>query len=502
MIGGAVFMAAVDAGGATLLPIDSEHNAIFQCLPPGTRRDPGSRACAASCSRRRAGPFRTRAARGARAGHAGAKPARIRTGSWGRKISVDSATMMNKGLEVIEAHWLFGAPRTAIEVVIHPESVIHSLVEYVDGSVLAQLGQSRHAHADRTGAGVSRPHRRGRRRARARARGNAHVRGARSRALPLPRARLRGARGGRHGAGGAQRRERSRGRGVSRWRASATPTSPPRARKRWRGCRRSPCALSTTRSPPMPRPARSRAHGSSFRPNDLRRSSPDGHRCRNCSPFSSCSACWSRSTSSAISGSRGCAASRCCAFRSASDAWCGRAAFGPDRTEWAVSAVPLGGYVKMADEREGDVAAADLDARVQPPERLRNGSRSSPQGRSRIWLLAALLFAGTFVIGVPGQRAILAAPPSNTPAAAAGVREGDLVVAVDGGSVAQLAGPALAPARSIRTPGRRADGRAARRRRRRPASFRSRRWRPPTGKAISCRRSDLRRTSVRPSSIR
>jgi 1-deoxy-D-xylulose-5-phosphate reductoisomerase len=139
VIGGAAFMAAVDSGGATLLPIDSEHNAIFQCLPAMRKRDPmavGVRRIVLTAS---GGPFRTR------------PPADLATvtpdeacahPNWvmGRKISVDCATMMNKGLEVIEAHWLFGAPREVIEVVIHPESVIHSLVEYVDGSVLAQLG--------------------------------------------------------------------------------------------------------------------------------------------------------------------------------------------------------------------------------------------------------------------------------------------------------------------------------------------------------------------------
>ncbi len=139
VIGGAAFMAAVDAGGATLLPIDSEHNAIFQCLPPKYGRDPaiaGVRRIVLTAS---GGPFRTRALSelaNVTPEEACAHP------NWvmGRKISVDSATMMNKGLEVIEAHWLFGVPRAAIEVVIHPESVIHSLVQYVDGSVLAQLG--------------------------------------------------------------------------------------------------------------------------------------------------------------------------------------------------------------------------------------------------------------------------------------------------------------------------------------------------------------------------
>ena len=136
---GALFMSAVHDSGAELLPIDSEHNAIFQALPRlrGTSL--------ANCGVRRilltasGGPFRTLpAAQLARVTpeEAVAHP------NWvmGRKISVDSATMMNKGLEVIEAHWLFAAPPEMIEVVIHPQSVVHSLVEYCDGSVIAQLG--------------------------------------------------------------------------------------------------------------------------------------------------------------------------------------------------------------------------------------------------------------------------------------------------------------------------------------------------------------------------
>ena len=139
VIGGAAFMEAVDAGGATLLPIDSEHNAIFQCLPLHHKRNLSAIGVRRILLTASGGPFRTRLPRElARVtpDEACAHP------NWvmGRKISVDSATMMNKGLEVIEAHWLFGAPRRAIEVVIHPQSVIHSLVEYVDGSVLAQLG--------------------------------------------------------------------------------------------------------------------------------------------------------------------------------------------------------------------------------------------------------------------------------------------------------------------------------------------------------------------------
>ena len=162
VIGGAAFMAAVGEGGATLLPVDSEHNAIFQCLPPGYRGEPRGAGVRRILLTASGGPFRDRPLRElARVtpDEACAHP------NWvmGRKISVDSATMMNKGLEVIEAHWLFGVPPGAIEVVIHPQSVIHSLVEYVDGSVLAQLGNPDMrtpiaqvlAHPERIDAGVA-----------------------------------------------------------------------------------------------------------------------------------------------------------------------------------------------------------------------------------------------------------------------------------------------------------------------------------------------------------
>jgi 1-deoxy-D-xylulose-5-phosphate reductoisomerase len=139
VMAGPIFMEAVRRSGTTLLPIDSEHNAIFQCLPPsapGRLREKGIRRILLTGS---GGPFRTRARaelRGVTPEEACAHP----TWAMGPKISVDSATMMNKGLEVIEAHWLFGVHPSAIEVVIHPQSVVHSMVEYVDGSVIAQLG--------------------------------------------------------------------------------------------------------------------------------------------------------------------------------------------------------------------------------------------------------------------------------------------------------------------------------------------------------------------------
>lgn len=135
---GAVLMDAVRAHGASLLPIDSEHNAIFQALPRarGGPETAGVRRILLTAS---GGPFRSASLRQleeATPAQACAHP------NWvmGRKISVDSATMMNKGLEVIEARWLFDVRADQIEVVIHPESVVHSLVEYLDGSVIAQLG--------------------------------------------------------------------------------------------------------------------------------------------------------------------------------------------------------------------------------------------------------------------------------------------------------------------------------------------------------------------------
>lgn len=137
VVGGEVFMQAVRTGGAQLLPIDSEHSAIFQSLPedPATWADRVEKIILTASG----GPFRTRdlaTLRGVTPEQACAHP------NWvmGRKISVDSATMMNKALEVIEAKYLFGLTPAQIEVVIHPQSIVHSMVQYLDTSVVAQLG--------------------------------------------------------------------------------------------------------------------------------------------------------------------------------------------------------------------------------------------------------------------------------------------------------------------------------------------------------------------------
>ena len=139
VMAGAIFMDAVRASGSVLLPIDSEHNAIFQSLPhhySGNLAGGGISKILLTAS---GGPFRDTSLselQNVTPEQACAHP------NWvmGRKISVDSATMMNKGLEVIEAHWLFNAPADAIQIVVHPQSIIHSLVQYVDGSVVAQMG--------------------------------------------------------------------------------------------------------------------------------------------------------------------------------------------------------------------------------------------------------------------------------------------------------------------------------------------------------------------------
>jgi 1-deoxy-D-xylulose-5-phosphate reductoisomerase len=140
VMAGRLLMREAAKSGACILPIDSEHNAIFQCLPPDYRcgqQPVGVRKLLLTAS---GGPFREWSAERI----AAATPAEaVRHPNWamGPKISVDSATLMNKGLELIEASMLYGVDDSQLEVVIHPESVIHSLVEYVDGSLLAQLGQ-------------------------------------------------------------------------------------------------------------------------------------------------------------------------------------------------------------------------------------------------------------------------------------------------------------------------------------------------------------------------
>lgn len=132
--GGALLMNSIKEHGAELLPVDSEHNAIFQCLTSASDEDRKTARLILTAS---GGPFRKRMdLTEVTPEDAVAHP----TWNMGRKISVDSATLMNKGLEVIEASWLFGFPPDRIDVVIHPQSLIHSMVQYADGCILAQMG--------------------------------------------------------------------------------------------------------------------------------------------------------------------------------------------------------------------------------------------------------------------------------------------------------------------------------------------------------------------------
>ena len=139
VMSGQIFMDAVATANACLLPIDSEHNAIFQSLPDNYKCNPDAHGVRRLLLTGSGGPFLKtplEAFEDITPEDACKHPVWL----MGRKISVDSATMMNKGLEVIEAHWLFGVPVDRIEVVIHPQSIVHSMVDYVDGSVVAQMG--------------------------------------------------------------------------------------------------------------------------------------------------------------------------------------------------------------------------------------------------------------------------------------------------------------------------------------------------------------------------
>jgi 1-deoxy-D-xylulose-5-phosphate reductoisomerase len=139
VMGGHLLMQAVRECGARLLPIDSEHNAIFQCMPVDTQATPSGRGVSKVLLTASGGPFRSWSQAQmvkATPDQACAHP----NWSMGRKISVDSASLMNKGLEFIEACWIFDLAPESVDVVVHPQSIIHSMVQYLDGSVLAQLG--------------------------------------------------------------------------------------------------------------------------------------------------------------------------------------------------------------------------------------------------------------------------------------------------------------------------------------------------------------------------
>src|SRR2546423_9805764 len=141
VMAGELMTQAAQKSGAELLPVDSEHNALHQCLRGEQRSEVRRIILTAS-----GGPFRTRSKSGMSSATV-AEAMKHPTWNMGAKITIDSATLMNKGLEVIEAHWLFGFAADQIEVVVHPESIVHSMIELVDGSVIAQLGVTDMRHA-------------------------------------------------------------------------------------------------------------------------------------------------------------------------------------------------------------------------------------------------------------------------------------------------------------------------------------------------------------------
>ena len=217
--GGPLVLAAAERANRAILPVDSEHSAIWQCL--GDARPDTVESLVITAS---GGPFRGLSAADLAAvtpDQALAHP----TWSMGAKITIDSATLMNKGLEVIEAHFLFGVPYERIEVAVHPQSIVHAMVRFRDGALLAHLGlpdmrvpisyaltypERAETPAPRLDLAVA----------------DARVRAARPRRLPLPRAGPRGRRGRRHGALRPERRERGGGGGVSGRAACRSPASP------------------------------------------------------------------------------------------------------------------------------------------------------------------------------------------------------------------------------------------------------------------------------------
>ena len=438
VMSGPLFMQAVRDGGATLIPVDSEHNAIFQCM--GGSGAAGVRRVLLTAS---GGPFlRTAAAdlRNVTPEQACAHPRWV----MGRKISVDSATLMNKGLELIEACLLFGLPARQVEVVVHPQSIVHSLVEYVDGSMLAQLGnpdmRTPIAHAlgwpERIELGC--------RIARHSARRPPRFRSARPGAFPRPGAGAQRRGGRRHGAGGAQRGERNRRRRVSRRalpvprdrradraRAGALPGNAGGLRSRHSGCRR----LGTPRGADCNRrPCRSPCMISTDSPLQfvinlaafivaigvLVAVHEFGH-------------FW-------VARRLGIRVLR---FSIGFGKPLYRRVLGKDPVEFVVAAIPLGGYVKLLDEREGNVAERDLPfAFNRQPVWKRIATLLAGPAFNLIFAIA--LYWVLFAAGVPALRPIVGEITPDSIAARAGLRYEDQIVAIGGEPTPTLEAATLA----------------------------------------------------------
>ena len=210
VMAGALMTAAARQHGATLLPVDSEHSAIFQCLAGRSPAEVKRLILTAS-----GGPF-ARFSREALDAVTVAQALQHPTWRMGAKITIDSATLMNKGLEVIEARWLFDVPLERVDVVVHPQSIVHSMVEFIDGSVLAQLGMPDMGIPILYGAQLPRPAAVPGADGRLREDRRADLRGARRRSLSVPAPGPRGRPGGRGGPRRAERGERGGGGGLPR----------------------------------------------------------------------------------------------------------------------------------------------------------------------------------------------------------------------------------------------------------------------------------------------
>jgi 1-deoxy-D-xylulose-5-phosphate reductoisomerase len=406
VVGGELFMRTVREGGATLLPIDSEHSAIFQSLP----EDPStwSRRIDKIILTASGGPFLTRA------------PGTLGTvtpeqacahPNWvmGRKISVDSATMMNKALEVIEARHLFGVLPEQIEVVIHPQSVVHSMVQFTDASVIAQLG-TRHARAHRRRPGLARAHRKRGGAPRLSPDGIADLRCPRCGAVPGIGFGLACAARGTGDHGGAQCRQRGRGRGLSG----------PAPALRSHSCGQygnfgGRCALqagSLADLLALDASARAAANAAALRFRGLIRQTtedPDAHCHRLCGclgvliavheygHYRVAVACGVKVLRFSVGFGK-------TLFR-----WQPKRQHPGQSTEFVIGAFPLGGYVKMLDEREGPVAPEERH-RAFNTQPLRSRAAIVAAGPIANLLLAVVLYTAVNWIGVDEPVAKLAPP--------------------------------------------------------------------------------------------
>ncbi len=431
VMAGSLMTAAARERKVPLLPVDSEHSAIFQCLEGHNREDVRRILLTAS-----GGPFRTMAKEDL-AGVTVAEALRHPTWKMGAKITIDSATLMNKGLEVIEARWLFDLRPEQVDVVVHPQSIVHSMVEYVDGSVIAQLGVADMGIPILYALTYPAPPALRRRSARADAGGDPHVRGRGPRQVPVSGARSPGAARGGMRAGDLERRQRGGGGGVPRRADRVHPDPGLDRRSAEQGSQSRPRRHRAVRGDR--RYGRAPWWGAGFTPN----------------PW------WTRRRDD---GGREVAVTTIVAFvvvlgililvhefghfivARLSGVGVERfsVGFGPvlwryrgKETEYCLSAFPLGGYVKMMGDDENPLEGGKTG--VVDPAKAFNLKPLYVRflivfaGPAMNGVLAVVIFALVFMImGRPVAPAVAGRVVEGGPAAQAGLKPGDRIVAVDG----------------------------------------------------------------------